>query len=87
MLLSRIDLIPDTQSKDALFERLKNPQTVTTVAFVNAHAVNIMWTNSEIADNFLAADVVLRDGKGLWWFEVVGCFGGNGTIDTCATRL
>lgn len=64
-LLSRIDLIPDTQSKDALCERLKRPQRATTVAFVNAHAVNIMWTNSKIADDFLAADVVLRDGKGL----------------------
>ncbi|RPE71868.1 exopolysaccharide biosynthesis WecB/TagA/CpsF family protein [Pacificibacter maritimus] len=64
-LLSQIDLIPDELSKDALFERLKKPQTATTVAFVNAHAVNIMWSNSQIADDFLAADIVLRDGKGL----------------------
>lgn len=64
-LLSQIDLIPDAQSQDKLFERLKKPQSATTVAFVNAHAVNIMWSNPQISDDFLAADIVLRDGKGL----------------------
>ena len=82
-ILSRLDLVADNAAYDGLLDRLKNPQSATTVAFVNAHAVNIIWNNAEIAEDFAAADVILRDGKGLeMLFEKIGVNPGlnmNGT--------
>lgn len=64
-LLSRIDCILNAQQYENLIARLCTPQKATTVAFVNAHAVNILWANPQIAADFDAADVLLRDGKGM----------------------
>jgi N-acetylglucosaminyldiphosphoundecaprenol N-acetyl-beta-D-mannosaminyltransferase len=48
-----------------LLSDLVAPQRATTLAFCNAHAMNLAWDNALSADDFLAADIMLRDGKGM----------------------
>ncbi len=48
-----------------LLNELAHVSKPTVVSFVNAHAVNLAWTNSEFRDCLKSSDLLLRDGKGM----------------------
>lgn len=64
-LLQRIDTCADAAATRALLQRLANADRPLVVAFVNAHAANLAWTDPGFAADLLAADILLRDGIGM----------------------
>ena len=67
-VLNRVKIIDDQVGKTALIDQLLSSPQPTILAFVNAHGVNMMWSDEKILQAFDQADVLLRDGKGLELF-------------------
>lgn len=64
-VIHKITLIPHlTELQDAL-SSLSQPQHPTTLAFVNAHAMNTLVSNIQFYEALLQADVIYRDGSGM----------------------
>tara|TARA_R110001583_G_scaffold182521_1_gene340539 strand:- start:14476 stop:15243 length:768 start_codon:yes stop_codon:yes gene_type:complete len=64
-LAESVYIVPSEKDKMSLVQTLKACAKPTTLAFVNAHAFNLCWTSTDTRQAFKAADIVLRDGKGL----------------------
>ncbi|AWI81670.1 capsular biosynthesis protein CpsF [Parazoarcus communis] len=69
-ILNRIQVIPENQNWNDL--RIFDPRTGPIVlSFLNAHAFNIAWTNSEFFTDLHASDYILRDGIGIKLFMLL----------------
>lgn len=65
-LIERVTLIPDARAREAFLATLRTPTgPAKTLAFVNAHAFNLAYSDPETAAAFMDADILLRDGKGM----------------------
>ncbi len=68
-LLDRIERIEDDAHYEELVDRLTNgwiqSGETKVLAFVNAHATNLIWRAPLVANDFFAADTLLRDGHGM----------------------
>lgn len=73
-LVHRIERIASASDEAALIERLTSPGATRTLAFINAHAVNLAWSDPSAARAFAEADIILRDGKGM---EILDRMGGR----------
>ena len=60
--IERLDLPGDRFS---LLVRLSNPDKPSILAFVNAHAMNLIVNSDSFFESICAADTVLRDGSGM----------------------
>jgi exopolysaccharide biosynthesis WecB/TagA/CpsF family protein len=66
-LIEKIRIVRDDLELDQLLRELK-PENITAskrVAFVNAHAVNLCYSNPDFLTDLLSCDIVLRDGSGM----------------------
>jgi exopolysaccharide biosynthesis WecB/TagA/CpsF family protein len=64
-LVRHIRIVNSANDKRALASDILASQSAVTLAFVNAHAINLCWSSQDVFSAFMDADVVLRDGKGL----------------------
>lgn len=66
-LVEKIRIVRNDLELDHLLREIKpgNVAKPTRVAFVNAHAVNLCYRNSDFLEDLLACDYVLRDGAGM----------------------
>ncbi|OUD10457.1 hypothetical protein BVC71_02870 [Marivivens niveibacter] len=64
-LLDQVRSVRCEEGVKALFQEMKAPSGVLTVAFINAHAVNMCWKCDKISADFSSVDILLRDGKGV----------------------
>lgn len=64
-LVKRIKIIATDTEQEKLVHKLSNIKKPSILAFVNAHAVNLCWSNADIANSFLKPDFILRDGIGI----------------------
>ena len=65
-LLERLTLVSsEEQLEPELLASLMQPKKPITLAFVNAHAMNIAASDSEFTQSLLHADYLLRDGAGM----------------------
>lgn len=64
-LLSRLDLVLDTDGESALLERLSRVSKPFVVSFLNQHGFNLAWSKPEFCETLMGADVLLRDGVGI----------------------
>ena len=82
-LVARLKIVLDDADKAALLQQLSAAQRPIVVAFVNQHAINLVWARSDFAAALRSADVLLRDGVGIECFlKLNGCPSGhnmNGT--------
>ena len=60
-----IDQLVVTSSQDKIVESLRQPSEPTVLAFLNAHAANLAWSQPQFSEDLAAADVLLRDGIGI----------------------
>lgn len=65
-LIDRLDIIAEPDELDRRIAALARPSAPTIVSFVNAHAVNLAWADPAFADELAGADVLFRDGAGLY---------------------
>ncbi len=95
-VLDAICVVPNATARSALLARLSGTSAPTVVSFVNAHALNLAWTDPVIARNLAGSDTLLRDGIGVsLLMRVLGMPRGinmNGTdlipllLDSCRGR-
>ncbi|WP_252088986.1 WecB/TagA/CpsF family glycosyltransferase [Pseudomonas sp. MWU13-3659] len=64
-LVERLHVVGDPAAEQRLIERLSRPDKTTVLAFVNAHAMNLVTHNAEFGQALVVADVLLRDGSGM----------------------
>lgn len=66
-LIDRIHVISNEQDCDSFIRSLKPSAAAKTVrvAFVNAHALNLAFTNDGFLNDLMACDYILRDGSGM----------------------
>ena len=64
-LVLRLRIVDDAADEEALLVALLAPARPTTLAFMNAHAVNLCRARPDTLAAFAGQDVVLRDGSGL----------------------
>lgn len=64
-LVGKLHVVHTDQDQEALLERLSDVTKPTTVAFVNAHAMNLAARDAAFYQHLMAADVLLRDGIGM----------------------
>lgn len=64
-VLKKIKIISSHKEKEALIQRLTQSSESTILAFVNAHAVNLMVNDNTFSKGIATADILLRDGKGI----------------------
>lgn len=64
-LLGRVRRVHCKEEVGDLFEKMSAPKAVMTVAFINAHSVNMCWKCEHVTADFNDADILLRDGKGV----------------------
>lgn len=65
MLLGKLHVVFTEQDQQVLLENLSTAGRPTTVAFVNAHAMNLAARDEVFFQHLMAADVLLRDGIGM----------------------
>lgn len=65
MLVARLHVVHSEHDQEALLVRLSAASKPTTVAFVNAHAMNLAARDAAFFQHLMAADVLLRDGIGM----------------------
>lgn len=66
LLIGRLNLIPtEDRVETEILGALARPARPTTLAFINAHAMNSVVHDARFADTLLAADMLLRDGSGM----------------------
>ncbi|KAA2234777.1 WecB/TagA/CpsF family glycosyltransferase [Salinarimonas soli] len=61
----RFVIIDSEREKAALLKQLTNPTRPTVLGFLNAHAVNLCWSQPASRQAFEKADILLRDGAGM----------------------
>lgn len=64
-LVDKLVVIGDAAELRALLDSISAAKRPTTVAFVNAHAMNLAATNPAFFEHLMDADVLLRDGIGM----------------------
>jgi exopolysaccharide biosynthesis WecB/TagA/CpsF family protein len=64
-ILKKIKIISSHKEKKFLMQRLTNSSTPIILAFINAHAVNLMVNDDRFYKCMAIADILLRDGKGI----------------------
>lgn len=64
-LLNEITIVNNSDEQETLLKHLNEVQRPTIVSFLNAHALNLCWEKEQIVKNFLASDILLRDGFGI----------------------
>lgn len=64
-IINSLQAIKTPHEKDALKQNLKSKTNATTIAFLNAQAVNLCWESEDTLNVFNDAQVLLRDGKGM----------------------
>lgn len=64
-ILQRIHLATVADDLDGLLDRLCRPASPHTLAFINAHAMNMVISNPVFYEAILASDTLLRDGSGV----------------------
>lgn len=64
-LIYQLTIIDDTAALDEFLTNLVKPSKPTTIAFINAHGLNMCYKNSEFLDHLLGCDYVFRDGIGI----------------------
>ena len=73
-ILKSIESVNDGAAEDALVSKMKSATAPTVLSFVNAHAINLAWSNSNLQNAFLKSDFILRDGIGVEivmpWFQM-----------------
>lgn len=65
LLVGKLHVVHSESDQDALLEKLSHVGKPTTVAFVNAHAMNMAARDAAFFQHLMAADVLLRDGIGM----------------------
>lgn len=65
LLVGKLHVVHTEQGQEALLEQLNAAGKPTTVAFVNAHAMNLAARDAAFFEHIMAADVLLRDGIGM----------------------
>lgn len=82
-LVARLNIVSDEAAETALLQQLSAAQRPMVVAFINQHAVNLVWARSDFSAALRSADILLRDGVGIEYFlKLNGCPSGhnmNGT--------
>lgn len=63
--LERIRCVLTQDELDDFMDRLVKPERPTTLAFVNAHAMNCVAANEDFGSALWRADIVVRDGSGM----------------------
>jgi len=72
-LLDRVLVCEDGLSRLAVARSIAAAKQPVVVAFVNAHAANLVWDDQEFAADLLRADILLRDGVGMrLWMKLAG---------------
>ena len=65
MLIRKIERLQMASERCDLIQKLSNPEKPLILAFVNAHAMNLLAKSEAFFDSLCAADTVLRDGSGM----------------------
>jgi N-acetylglucosaminyldiphosphoundecaprenol N-acetyl-beta-D-mannosaminyltransferase len=82
-LIDHVSILNDVDAVQAFLSRMRQARKPQTVAFVNAHGMNLAAENPEFHHALMAADLILRDGSGMAIFlRMLGRQGGlnmNGT--------
>ena len=64
-IAEKIRLINNPQEEQALLDSLAGGSQMTTVMFVNAHAMNLLAQDENLYNALMTADILLRDGSGM----------------------
>lgn len=64
-LVNKIERVQTFFDKEVLLDKLCRPEKPWVLAFVNAHAMNLLSKSESFFDSLCAADTVLRDGSGM----------------------
>jgi exopolysaccharide biosynthesis WecB/TagA/CpsF family protein len=64
-MVDHLTVCADPEEKNGLMRRLILGQRPCVLSFVNAHAANLLWRDSNFSDHLSASDVILRDGVGV----------------------
>ena len=65
IIIRKIQRFHTLSDKQELLENMSNPSRPVIVAFVNAHAMNLLAKSKSLFESLYAADTVLRDGSGM----------------------
>jgi len=65
MLVDKVHVVQTTHDQELLMETLSHAGRPMTVAFVNAHAMNLAVKDAAFFRHLMAADILLRDGVGM----------------------
>ncbi|MDB5940387.1 MAG: glycosyltransferase [Polaromonas sp.] len=65
MLIRKIQRLHTLDDRQELLQRLSHPDRPHILAFVNAHAMNLLTNSEPFFDSLCASDTVLRDGSGM----------------------
>ena len=64
-VIAKLRLVQDATDEQRLLATLCSPQRATILAFVNAHAMNLVAGKADYCQALSTADVLLRDGAGM----------------------
>lgn len=64
-LISGLDIVRNQKEKSDLMNSILNTENTIIVGFVNAHAINLMFSSKDFFNSMSLANILLRDGKGL----------------------
>ncbi len=64
-LVRKIERVHTSSDRQGLLEKLGHPGKPVVLAFVNAHAMNLLAKSESFFESLCAADTVLRDGSGM----------------------
>ena len=64
-IMGKLRLVEDAADEQGLLVSLCSPQRPTVLAFVNAHAMNLVAGKADYCQALSSADVLLRDGAGM----------------------
>lgn len=64
-LIAKVTIIADETEREHIKHELGNLTAPTILGFLNAHAINLCWSDKDVQKCFASADVLLRDGAGM----------------------
>lgn len=64
-LIDRLRIAPDAQTRLQIQNELANGMRPQILGFLNAHAINLCWSDLAARRSFASVDVLLRDGAGM----------------------
>jgi exopolysaccharide biosynthesis WecB/TagA/CpsF family protein len=64
-VIKKLTLVRDETEQALIIEALKEPGQPLIVSFLNAHAFNVAWNQSEFRRSLIESDILLRDGIGV----------------------